>query len=340
MSFIKAAKRIRHINEGGMAVVEEYEHPIMGPVAVKFLKATPSADESDLFFTEAVRMIGLRHQHIVKVYKALYFEDEFNHSFQRPGIIMQLINGPTLENRLRQGPIPWKSQDGVGGEMVYLAQNVYLIADQVLQALEFAHHGNPKDPILHLDIKPSNIMISWEFDENKDQEINVIRVLDFGISQCQNSDSFFRGGTSDYMAPEQYAEYPKHIQYQVGTDLFALALTLYELLAGELPWSMDTSYAEVYQIKMSGAIPNICTVNPNVPKHVGVVLEKALNPDISKRYNSAIQMAKDLQLGDSPSQIALIDIHPSDDLNRRNFLLSMLGVLLMIVSLVLWNQNF
>ena len=134
-------------------------------------------------------------------------------------------------------------------------------------------------------------MISWERNETLDQDDAVIRVLDFGISQCQGSGDFMKGGTVDYMAPEQYPFYDGRPELQPSTDLYALALTLYELLIGHLPWGNESTEAEIYRQKIEGNIPNVCDLDPTIPTHVGEVLMKALNPDINKRYPSAKAMS-------------------------------------------------
>jgi len=293
MSFQTEATKIRHINEGGMATVDEYYHPDLGHVAVKLLKdeMLQSSLESDLFLKEACRMFGIRHKHIVEIYKAIYFEERGTPQIvSRPAIVMQLINGPTLDDQLKHGPMSWAAESD------YLTENVHIIASQVLDALDYTHTQIVGESILHLDIKPSNIMISWEKDTELDMDIAVIRVLDFGISQCQNSEEFLKGGTVDYMAPEQYPYSPfGKSELQPSTDLYAFAITLYELLIGTLPWSDENTDEEIYYQKMEGLIPNVCDINPSIPTHVGDVIMKALNPDPSKRFASAREMASALK---------------------------------------------
>jgi serine/threonine-protein kinase len=156
---------------------------------------------------EAQAAARLTHPHITAIHD--YAEITINGQVI-PYIVLELLTGQTLDQRLRQGALPWAQAQA--------------IARQVAEALAYAHrHG-----IVHHDIKPANIMLTPA----------GVKVLDFGIASWHGRpDSPDRiSGTPAYAAPERL---------RVGTaqpsaDVFSLGVVTYEMITGRLPWEIET----------------------------------------------------------------------------------------------------
>lgn len=176
-------------------------------------------------------------------------------------IAMQLINGI---------PLGWARMSP--DEMVTVMRTV-------CEAVDYAH----KRGIIHRDLKPDNIMI--------DKEGNVY-VMDFGLA-AKNPKAAELAGTPGYMAPEIASFKPASPQ----TDVFSIASTLYHLVAGRSPLDLvsgDNLESALEKIKNAANIP-IRTLVPGVSKELEAIINKGLNPDPSRRYQTAFEMANDLR---------------------------------------------
>lgn len=173
------------------------------PVAVKALHQSLFKNEviKKKFIKEANHYVYLKHDNIVKLKNLIIKEDAIY-------LVMEFIEGDTLEHYINKisGPIP-------------LEIAVPMMND-ILSAIGYAHKKN----IVHLDIKPSNIMITKEGD---------IKVLDFGISADLNNEIGNQGmGTPFYMSPEQIDG--KYIDHK--SDIFSLGITLFQMITAKLPF--------------------------------------------------------------------------------------------------------
>lgn len=244
---------------GGMAVVYKGYHPtLQRHVAIKVL-APHRARNPDLvqrFLREARAVARLSHPNIVHVYDVGQEQDLYY-------FIMEYVPGRALSKML--------------AERRLLPQDEILaIAGQVAAALDYAHEQG----LIHRDVKPSNIMV-----EPKGRAV----LTDFGIAWAAEEDRLtVEGGalgTPQYMAPEQ-------VQAQdVGprTDLYALGVVIYELLAGVVPFDAPSTTAVMHQ-QVYNPVPPIRTKNPDVPATVEAVLQRALAKLPAERYGSGADL--------------------------------------------------
>ena len=190
---------VERLGAGGMSVVwRGYDEVLGRPVAVKLLAAQWTTDEDfrGRVRREARAVARLSHPNITNVYDYGEAEDG------TPYVVMELIDGQSLAQRLAAGPLPWRSATR--------------IAAQVAAALAAAHaHG-----IVHRDVTPANVMLSR----------TGVKVVDFGIAAAAGERDREVLGTPAYLAPEQRAGGPA----QPATDVYALGLLLYHCVTGHV----------------------------------------------------------------------------------------------------------
>lgn len=152
---------------------------------------------------------------------------------------------------------------------------------RVAEALGYAHEHN----VVHRDIKPGNIMY--------DPVGNTIKVMDFGISRVIDDSKTRTGmvlGTPYYMSPEQL----RGKKIEGPSDLFSLGVSLYELLAGRLPFPGDSVGDVMFRIAKEPH-DNILTINSGLPPCVGDIIDRALAKEIEQRYQTGQEMAAAIQ---------------------------------------------
>lgn len=224
---------IAPLGDGAMGEVWRGRHRVLGhEVAVKRMKAAASRDAALVarFVREARIAAQLRHRHIARV------EDFGTSDDGRPFLVMELLQGESLEERLqREGRID-----------PYLALTV---ARHVGAACDVAHAAG----IVHRDLKPSNCFLV------KEDGAPVVKVIDFGVARwadglklTQHEGGPMLLGTPSYMAPEQI-EGSDSIDGRA--DLWSLAVMLYELLTGRLPFEASTLPALLYAVATSAPPP-------------------------------------------------------------------------------------
>ena len=248
----------RLIATGGMAQVWEAEDDVLArPVAVKLLHPHLAADPGfvDRFRHEAIAAARLSHPSIVSIYDTVSDEG-------LEAIVMELVRGVTLRARLdsiRSLEVP----DAVAA------------GSQVADALEVAHRAH----VVHRDIKPGNILLNAD---------GRVMVADFGIAKAmQAGDRTAEGtmlGTAKYLAPEQVEGAP----VDARTDLYSLAVVLYECICGRPPFLADTDAATALaRLHQTPLRPR--QIKASVPKAVEEVVLRgmALRPD--DRFPSAAE---------------------------------------------------
>lgn len=214
---------VNTINSGGTANVYLAIDLHSGlPVALKKLKngMLDNPVMREKFIGEANLYLFLNHPNIVKL-KDFILKDKEGY------LIMEYVEGINLKNFVEQmGGMP--------------AQNVGLFAMELLAALEYAHNKQ----VLHLDIKPANIMLS-----NK----NEIKLIDFGISSDSKKTSKEIMGSPYYMSPEQISG--KDIDER--SDIYSVGVTIYELFTGALPFQNSKTKEELFNHIKSSNIPKV-----------------------------------------------------------------------------------
>lgn len=244
------------IARGGMATVWLGRDELLGRrVAVKTLHPELAVDEAlrGRFRQEAVAAAALSHPNIVATFDT---GDDGGIAF----IVMELVEGESLRQLLDRKRVldPTEAVD---------------IARQVAAALEHAH----RQGIVHRDIKPANVLVPRE---------GPVKVTDFGIAKATGGADFTRTGTvvgtARYLAPEQVRGHPTDAR----TDVYALGLVLYEMLAGRPAYHGDTEMATALA-RLAGPPPPLAQLRPDVPAALASVLEAALQPEPAQRIPSA-----------------------------------------------------
>ncbi len=248
---------VREIGRGGMGMIFEAEQiSLKRLVALKILNPgfADSKKQLERFRRESVAIARLHHTNIVPVF-AIGEEDGIHY------FAMQLIDGHPLSNDLKLTP-------------VVIAQ----LGVQACSAIAYAHeHG-----VLHRDIKPSNLLL----DRN-----GQLWVTDFGLAKITNDSELTQDGdimgTVRYMAPEQLEG-----RSDARSDIYALGLTLYELLAGRPAFDASSSLAE--RIRNQDVKP-LRKLNAAVPRDLETIVMKATAREASLRYQSAEELLGDLR---------------------------------------------
>src|SRR5690242_13953521 len=251
------------VGTGGMATVWRATDESLGRVvAIKVLAERYSEDESfvERFRREAQSAAGLNHPNIVSIYD----RGEADGSYY---IAMEFLDGRSLKDEIvEDGPLP--------------APRAIDYALQILQALRFAHrHG-----VVHRDIKPHNIIVGRD---------RRLKVTDFGIARAGASQMTEVGsiiGTAQYLSPEQ----ARGQQVRPPADLYSLGVVLYEMLTGRVPFDGDSAVAIAMKHVSENPRPPR-ELNPSIPPALEQVVLRALAKDPALRYQSADEMAADLE---------------------------------------------
>jgi eukaryotic-like serine/threonine-protein kinase len=253
---------VEKIGRGGWGEVFLAQDVVLGRrVALKFLATAENAHRQIL--AEARSAASLDHPYICKVFETGEYEG-------KPFIAMEFLEGQTLSQLLKSGPVP-------------LSQALN-IAIEICEALAEAHSKG----MIHCDLKPSNIMITRS---------GHVKLMDFGLARSGPraeglGDDATRTmvprsqieGTPSYMAPEQ----ARGQQLDARTDIFAFGIVLFEMVSGTNPFRgatrADTTAAILHQ-----APPEIAA-----PARLKEILRRALAKDPVERYDSAGALASDL----------------------------------------------
>lgn len=215
------------------------------------------------FRTEGDILRKLQHPSIIK-----YF-DFFNEG-DLYGLVMEYLPSPNLSEHLKKaGP--------------FSLENALKLVKSITEALVFIHDKK----LVHLDLKPSNILI-W-FENSGQMEI---KILDFGFSQIIGMSENKTGGTLSYMAPEQTGILHKTIDHRA--DLYALGIILYEILVGQVPFKDKDPAILVYQhIAQAPEIPT--QFRADIPAVFEKILLKLISKDPDDRYRTTGGLLNDLE---------------------------------------------
>jgi beta-lactam-binding protein with PASTA domain len=254
---------VSRLGAGGMADVFLAEDEQLGrKVALKLLYQRFAEDPGfvERFRREAQAAAGLQHPNVVSVYDRGAFDGTYY-------IAMEYLPGRSLKQLIRlQAPLdPVRAID---------------IALQILKAARFAHRRG----VIHRDLKPHNVIID---------DADHAKVTDFGIARAGASDMTETGsimGTAQYLSPEQAQGHA----VSAGSDLYSIAVVLYEMLTGRVPF--DAESAVTIALKhVSEAPPPMSAINPSVPPELEQVVMWALNKNPVDRPANADQFITALE---------------------------------------------
>jgi hypothetical protein len=239
---------IDRLGTGGMSVVwRAYDEVLGRQVAVKMLSGRFAGDAAsrDLIRYEAQAAGGLSHPHVTNVYD--YGEALEPDGTRVPFVVMELVEGVTLDARLARGPLPWRV--------------AVRVAAEVAAALAAAHARG----LVHRDIKPANVMLTS----------TGVKVVDFGIAALTGATADAAPtvlGTPAYLAPERLGG--KSVT--PASDVYALGLLLFRMLTGRLPWRAETAtqMIEAHCYTEPQPLPTIAGLPAEVAELCGHSLKK------------------------------------------------------------------
>ncbi|WP_435208427.1 serine/threonine-protein kinase [Micromonospora sp. bgisy143] len=249
------------IGLGGMSEVWRADDEVLGrPVAIKVLAGQLAADPHlrATIQREARAAARLTHPHVTQVYD--YAEATLTDGVVVPYLVMELVEGHNLADRLRSGPLPWPEAVRVAGH--------------IAAALAAAHRIG----VVHRDVKPGNVMLTD----------TGAKVLDFGIAALGGLDSQSGEpvmGTPAYFAPERLAAGPP----DPASDVYALGALLYRMLSGEAPLPVQ-SWEDAIEVHRRGTpVPPLRV--PGLPADIAALTLACLAADPARRP-SAAQLAR------------------------------------------------
>lgn len=254
-------KILERVGGGGMAEVYRARDMILNRVvAIKILRESMASDSDfiERFNKEAQRAAGLSHPNIVRIY-------DVGDKEQLHYIVMEYVSRETLKNKLQ------------ACKNLSVRESLRIVKD-IARALAHAHANN----IIHCDIKPHNILVAPD---------GQVKVADFGIARAISSNTMsFSGdivGSVHYFSPEQ----AKGLSITPKSDIYSLGVVFYELLAGKLPFTGETSVS-IAMKHLEEDMPSIRKDNPDVPAKVEAIVARALEKDVERRpdANELIEM--------------------------------------------------
>ena len=270
---------------GGMGEVYRATDTVLGrQVAIKILPADVAADPAWVarFRREAQMLATLNHPNIGAIYG---FETLDGHTGSAFGIVLELVEGPTLAETLKAGPLP--------------VDEALAVAQQIAEALDAAHQQG----IVHRDLKPGNIKV---------REDGTVKVLDFGLAKVAEASEIAHEsaagvgrrdpslsptittpamtaagiilGTAAYMSPEQ----AKGNAVTKTTDIWAFGCVLYEMLTGTMAFKGDGT-ADTMALVVRGE-PDSGLLPPTLPPGIRSLLRHCLHKDPRRRWQDAASL--------------------------------------------------
>jgi serine/threonine protein kinase len=260
---------VERLGRGGMAEVYRcYQSNLDRFVAIKVLHSFLADDPEfkSRFEKEARNIAKLKHQNIVQVYD---FEEEDDGEIYY--MVMELIDGPTLKERL--------TEITDQGKLLPVEESIRITRESA-SALSYAHGLS----MIHRDVKPANLML--------DKDDRVV-LTDFGIAKIVTGVQFTASGgmvgTPAYMSPEQGLG-------EAGderSDLYSLGVILFQMLTGKLPYEADTPLSVILK-HLHDPVPRVTSLRTDLKSDLDNVVFKLMAKDPTERYQTATELIADL----------------------------------------------
>ena len=255
---------VEKLGEGGMGVVyKAVEISLDRAVAVKVLSPDLTGDQAliERFRSEAKAQANLNHPNIATLYTFLATPESSM-------MVMEYLEGETFDQLIRRrGLLPY--------------EQAVPIFKQALLGIGFAH----RQGIVHRDIKPSNIMLT---------KSGLVKVMDFGIAKVLGGQRLTqtgsRMGTVYYMSPEQI----RNRAVDIRSDIYALGVTLYEMLTAHLPFESDSDF-EIMSNHVNTPPPRPTIHYPYIPPGIEQAVLKALEKDPNARFQTVEEFGAALE---------------------------------------------
>ena len=253
----------RKLGQGGMGAVYLGHHETLAmDVAVKLLLPNGKQHE-DRFLQECRLAARIVHPNVVRVFNAGKEHDNLY-------LVLELVTGGDVSELAKSGgPMPWR--------------RACEIVQQAALGLGAAHQAG----VVHRDVKPGNLMID---------QAGVVKVADLGLAKTQDIDVEITQtgsimGTPAYMAPEQAMDVKNA---GPAADVYALGVTLYTLISGELPFKGDTS-TKVILAHMNDPIPDVRKIVNDIPQELGAYITRLLAKEPADRPQNGDEVAASLK---------------------------------------------
>ena len=243
------------IGRGGMGKVFRVRNVLSDRVDAMKVLLPDLVENQDLaarFLREIKVLAALNHPNIAALRTALTVDNQLV-------MIMEYVEGQTLAQRLRHGPI------ATGNAIAYL--------EQVLEALDYAHQQH----VVHRDIKPANMMLT---------PAGVVKLMDFGIARAKGDQTLTAvdttTGSLGYMSPEQVHGKPTDGR----SDLYSVGISLYEMVTGERPFKSNSDFAVMLAQVNEQPRPPI-ELQPTLSPALNQIILKAIEKDPAARFQTA-----------------------------------------------------
>lgn len=299
----------REIARGGMGVVYEGRDPEGGAVAIKLMRQQRSGEDDHRFRLEARATARMEHPNLVRTL-------EFGYHEERPFLVMDLVEGQTLADRLQErGPLP--------------VAEVIRIGRELAAGLEHAH----AEGVLHRDIKPENVLLD---------DADRVRLTDFGLAKLTGAatqsllgsvaQTTLEGqliGTPQYMSPEQVDG--ETSRYDARSEVYGVGATLYTLLCGAPPFSESAKLIHLLNAIARKDPRDPREVRPGLPAGLVEVVLRCLEKSQEDRFASAAALEEALRELDAQGERP----RPA----RLGSALLATGALLAALGLSLWGLS-
>jgi tetratricopeptide (TPR) repeat protein len=271
---------LARLGEGGMGAVykAEQEHP-RRVVALKVIKPGWSTPELLRRFDLESQALGrLQHPGIARIYEAGAADAGFG---AQPYFAMELIEGQSLRKYAEANRMSTRAR-----------------LETMAKVCEAVHHAHQRG-IIHRDLKPGNILVD-QTGQPKILDFGVARITDSDAQTTRQTDLGQLVGTLAYMSPEQVSADP--LQLDTRSDVYALGVILYELLAERLPYLLSRRLHEAVQTIRETEPAPLSSINTHYRGDIETIVAKALEKDKARRYTSAAELAADIRhyLDDQP----------------------------------------